>query len=531
MPEINIARPRESYLLPHDLGRPPLKADRSLSYREFIRLIKNLWEEQAPDVPMLASQNNKFATYPVIVYAIEDKTAFQDESKYRQREHVRTFDDEDYIIWGKRFKNLVSFTVVTENDPELADQIIESFEDMMDQNQGIIKRLGASELLYGRRLPDDDRSRVSEDVNTRTVIYMFVEEKLKQVSEKKLEEILVRARVFVNNYGWNFTTSDGDTAIAVPGHAMRVGDRIIIQMPDNVVDTGLPTQLHHNWVYEIIEINEDMITIATLTGSIVGPYDKGVGYVSIYQQYFSDGGELEDNLQTGATPRYYYYGGGPLSGGGPSGGSPSGGGGGWLSGPAGPQGDPGPPGPGVPAGGSTGDIATKASGADYDIAWQTPAPNDRITSGSNELVIDADKIEGNVTSTSGGVGQLIINPGDADNASFMLDETAGFAGFVVNCTVDSRAWMVVASDGSVGLLGQGDGKIAGLTVSEDVKGLYFLTSDGDRSLIIGSVANNPSADDGSLLLDEVVGPHWRKAGVWTPIGDTSYRKNFLLGGM
>lgn len=178
----------------------------------------------------------------------------------------------------------------------------------------------------------------------------------------------------------------------------------------------------------------------------------------------------------------------------------------------------GPPGPGVPTGGSTGDVATKASNADFDIAWQTPAPADRITSGSNELVIDADKIEGNITSTSGGVGQLIINPGDADNALLVLDETAGLAGFAVSCTADSRLWMVAVSDGAVNLLGQGGGQNAGLTVSDDTKRLYFFNSDGERSLIIGSVADNPNALDGSLLLDEVAGPHWCKDGAWIPIG-------------
>lgn len=44
-----------------------------------------------------------------------------------------------------------------------------------------------------------------------------------------------------------------------------------------------------------------------------------------------------------------------------------------VQGPQGPQGPQGEPGVGVPAGGTTGQLLTKASDGDYDTAWTSPA--------------------------------------------------------------------------------------------------------------------------------------------------------------
>jgi hypothetical protein len=76
------------------------------------------------------------------------------------------------------------------------------------------------------------------------------------------------------------------------------------------------------------------------------------------------------------------------------------------AGPTGATGATGPAGPGVPAGGSTGQVLTKTSGADYMTAWQTPTggggggaspadtaawlPLTTVVAGVPDLVWDAD---------------------------------------------------------------------------------------------------------------------------------------------
>lgn len=178
----------------------------------------------------------------------------------------------------------------------------------------------------------------------------------------------------------------------------------------------------------------------------------------------------------------------------------------------------GPAGPGVPTGGSTGDVATKASNTDFDIVWQTPAPVDRITSGGNELVIDADTITGGITTPDGGYGAFFLDPGHDGSAAIVISEQSGICLFGIQSSVNSRDLFVVAGDGFILLRGDGGGDSVNLVVSAADAGISLEINGEARGLIVGSVGDNPSAPDGSLLLDEVVGPHWRKNGAWLPIG-------------
>lgn len=178
----------------------------------------------------------------------------------------------------------------------------------------------------------------------------------------------------------------------------------------------------------------------------------------------------------------------------------------------------GPSGPGVPTGGSTGDVATKASDTDYDIAWQTPAPADRITSGANELVIDADTITGAIVTPGGGLGTFLLDPGHAENAVIIVSEQFGLCGFGLQNSANGLDLLVGVGAGFIILNGTGDGDSVSVFASAADAGISLEINGEARSLVVGSVGDNPSAPDGSLLLDEVVGPHWRKDEAWVPIG-------------
>lgn len=175
----------------------------------------------------------------------------------------------------------------------------------------------------------------------------------------------------------------------------------------------------------------------------------------------------------------------------------------------------GPPGPGVPTGGSTGDVATKASDADYDIAWQTPAPVDRITSGGNDLIIDADSIVGLIATPDGGYGMLLLEAGNAESAAIVIEAVV---------TPDGGYGMLVLDPNSAAIVIEavatpdGGGDSVSVSASAADAGISLEINGEARSLVIGSVGDNPSATDGSLLLDEVAGPCWRKDGAWIPIG-------------
>jgi hypothetical protein len=173
-----------------------LRAKGSLTYLEFIKLVDTLWEAAHPDVPFQASGSNIDAVYPVVTYDLQLRKPHPSEPKVRFREEIRTPRDKDAIvIGGQRYQNLVNFSVTTEKNPELAEALIEAFEDFILEFTPVFKQLGLSEIVYARRLPDAEQSRRSEGIEIRTVSYLVTTEKVIQTSKKKLEEFLVYARM------------------------------------------------------------------------------------------------------------------------------------------------------------------------------------------------------------------------------------------------------------------------------------------------------------------------------------------------
>lgn len=177
-----------------------LRAKGNLDYLQFIKLVDTLWEAAHPDVPFQASGSNVDAVYPVVTYDLQLRKPHPSEPKVRFREEVRTPNNRDAIvIGGQRYQNLVNFSVTTEKNPELAEVLIEAFEDFMLEFTPVFKQLGLSEIVYARRLPDAEQSRRSEGIEIRTVSYLVTTEKVIQTSKKKLEEFLVYARMALSS--------------------------------------------------------------------------------------------------------------------------------------------------------------------------------------------------------------------------------------------------------------------------------------------------------------------------------------------
>lgn len=172
-----------------------LRARGNLSYLEFIRLLEKLWTDSHPDIPMVAAGVATMPQYPCIIYKLETRRTHPNEPKTRFREEIPSFKDEDaIIIKAQRFQNIMSFAVMTENDPFSAEEIIEEFENFMHDITGIVKELGVSELVYSRRMPDSGENRSGIDVITRTVAYQITIEKLYQIETWKIRQIYIDAR-------------------------------------------------------------------------------------------------------------------------------------------------------------------------------------------------------------------------------------------------------------------------------------------------------------------------------------------------
>ena len=185
---------------------PPLQAQGNLTYIEFIAVVKALWENAYPSIKIRPTQSGDYAEYPVIAYGLEMRRTHSTEPKPRSR----VSPSKDVVIFGQRFQNIISFTVITKSDsgqlsgsearysgPEVADKIMEIFEDFMMEHTPVFKRLGASEFVYARRLSDSEENRDSTDVNRRTVTYMLTTEKLVGMQVEKIEKIVIDVRRYM----------------------------------------------------------------------------------------------------------------------------------------------------------------------------------------------------------------------------------------------------------------------------------------------------------------------------------------------
>lgn len=185
---------------------PPLQAQGNLTYIEFIAAVKALWENAYPNIKIKPVQSGDYAEYPVIAYGLELRRAHSVEPKPRSR----ISPAKDVVIFGQRFQNIVSFTVITKatsgelkgssdrySGPEVAEKIIETFEDFMLEHTPVFKRLGASELVYARRLSDSEENRDAADVNKRTVTYMLTTEKLIGMEVQTIEKIAIDVRRYM----------------------------------------------------------------------------------------------------------------------------------------------------------------------------------------------------------------------------------------------------------------------------------------------------------------------------------------------
>lgn len=212
----------------------------NLSYLEFISLVKKMWEESYPAIPILPLSINRETSvtykdnggtdvtsgdlssapsstyvgldeFPAIIgYHLELRKAHTTEPKPRMRQNVLS---NTVTIYGQRFQNIVGFTVMskvgtfqgsngttTRDDLDaavLCDQVIEAFEDFMLEYTSIFKAAGASELVYSRRLSDSEINREGKDVHKRTVTYMLTTEKTFAMSNRRIDKIVVDARTWM----------------------------------------------------------------------------------------------------------------------------------------------------------------------------------------------------------------------------------------------------------------------------------------------------------------------------------------------
>jgi hypothetical protein len=208
------------------------QAEGNLSYLEFISAVKSLWEQSHPNYPIKGASNADLAftwfnsayedpetgnttgrfedTDAIITYSLELRKAHSVEPKPRMRQ----ITEREIYIYGQRFQNIVSFTAMSkvgkrfgsnqnsisddQDNVYLVESLIEAFEDFMLEYTPVLKKIGASELVYSRRLSDSEVNRDNKDVHKRTVTYMLTTEKTYAAKTSTIDKIAIDLRSYMS---------------------------------------------------------------------------------------------------------------------------------------------------------------------------------------------------------------------------------------------------------------------------------------------------------------------------------------------
>lgn len=277
-----------------------LQAEGNITYLDFIRLVKEMWAEVHPDIPIWPTQGSQYAQYPCIVYGLETRTTFQNESKKRYREERKqTSEGKNTLIYGQRFQNIIRFSVITKKDPDLAEIIIELFEDFMENYTPVFKRLGVSDFFYARREPDDEGTRSGDDVSIRSVSYLVILEKMWTKEVDQIEQIVTNARQFIFNYGQEFTVTAPAQVLTIEDHTFKTGDLVEVRAPHYTSGGYLPTGLQANWPYYVGTVTVDTVQLLDYTKSPITLSSSGSGKLILMKPNVDVGAHvLEDYHQT-----------------------------------------------------------------------------------------------------------------------------------------------------------------------------------------------------------------------------------------
>lgn len=297
-----------------------LRAAGGLTYLEFIKAVDYLWGESHPDIPFFAMSGKQLERMPAIIYHLQMRKPHPQEPKLKYREEIITPPDQDAMhLYGQRFQNIVNFTVVTENDPETAELIIEVFEDFMLEMTPHFKEVGVSELVYARRLPDSEETKTGEDEVRRTVAYLVTLEKVIPLSAKKLNDSLKKLKTFVVHLRMpavqerpHFMAHAGTNTISVYGMSLLEGDFITLYPEQSRLGEPLeldlfPGGLISGGTYYVTDIQEDVqgrayLISLTLGGLPIDITSDGAGYIAQAPEDTSDNIniDIQDDFRTPA---------------------------------------------------------------------------------------------------------------------------------------------------------------------------------------------------------------------------------------
>lgn len=137
----------------------------------------------SPDLPM---------DHPIITYKVISRKAKTElKPRVRQQIHEQTDDPNDERlgeIYGQKFKCLIQFNIFA-SVYDLAEQVMEEFEEQIFTYTGFFKKNGVSEILFDEQATDTSYDMYRQTISVRNLRYTVEVEKLIAMFQEKLKEV------------------------------------------------------------------------------------------------------------------------------------------------------------------------------------------------------------------------------------------------------------------------------------------------------------------------------------------------------
>lgn len=176
-------------------------AEKSASLFDFIKMVNKLSAIilKDLDVEFIPDENKKIVSNvdikldrPVITYkVISRKPKAELKPRIRQTIREKTNDPNDERvgeIYGQKFECLIQFNVFA-SVYDIAEQVMEKFEEMIFTYTGWMKKNGVAELLFEQQLTDEHYDMFRQTISVRNIRYRVEVEKLNVIFQDKLKEI------------------------------------------------------------------------------------------------------------------------------------------------------------------------------------------------------------------------------------------------------------------------------------------------------------------------------------------------------
>lgn len=180
--------------LDHPSQGPPITAFGNDQYIGMIKRLKYIWNDAHPEVQFQAfkAKEEYQGDNGYIIYSLIDRVPKDNMRKPIPRYKYLDPEEDTWVtVFIQSFMNTVKFTAMHQ-DPDVAEEIIDNFENFMLECIPVLKSFGIEDILYNRRLSDEHEQRTGEDLAARSVTYVVITQKVLPVSQKKLEEIHLR---------------------------------------------------------------------------------------------------------------------------------------------------------------------------------------------------------------------------------------------------------------------------------------------------------------------------------------------------